>query len=341
MTTNTLMATHVSAVAAFDVSDILQKHDVDPKTVFKKIGIDIRATRDPNQRISLKSYTDLLHTAAREAKLPSLGLKLGSHQDPSKWGAFGYLVMNSQTVRAALQNLTTYIPAFQSGTHAEYFENDEALGLKYAIFDPHIEHKEQDAEFAIAYFQNIVERFCRQSVTPFEVHFEHAPLSQKHIYQQAFGQTPLFHQPSNLISYPKALATTPSISADPRLFALIKHYVADMLKSMPQEWDLIASLSYYIRQFLPLQECNLPRIAETLGIEPRTLQRQLAELNTSFSQILENVRREEAISYLTSSQMEIKEISYLLGYSDICVFTRSFKSWTGQTPTQYRVSHHR
>jgi len=55
-----------------------------------------------------------------------------------------------------------------------------------------------------------------------------------------------------------------------------------------------------------------------------------------FADMVENIRQEQAVDYLRDNHMDIKEISYLLGYGDPSAFVKAFRRWTGQTPSQYR-----
>jgi len=43
-----------------------------------------------------------------------------------------------------------------------------------------------------------------------------------------------------------------------------------------------------------------------------------------------------ANEYLGSGEFQPKEIGYLLGFKDPDAFRRAFKSWTGQTVSEYR-----
>ena len=63
-----------------------------------------------------------------------------------------------------------------------------------------------------------------------------------------------------------------------------------------------------------------------------TLKRQLAQAGSSFSQLLEDSRRQRAIAALLVGQLSVQQISERLGYSDQANFTHAFKKWTGVTP---------
>ena len=337
MENQALAIAKVSAAVAYDIADFLVKRGFDPKELYKKAGIGIYEPFNPNHIINLHSYTYLLHLAAETSAYPALGLTLGANQDPSKWGAFGYVALYSPSILAAFENVVKFMRLYQTGTHVELVKSNQCIGLSYSIIDPRVIHKRQDAEFAIAYFNNIVDRLCGRSVIPENVYFEHSPLSPQRMYKKMFGIAPEFDQSTNLISYRKALIEKPIPSTDPRLYALICDYLRDLCQTTPVNTNLIDTLKYYILQLLPLQKCSLRRLAQMLDTDPRTLQRRLAAKGTSYGLILKDIRLEEAVRSLITSSAEIKEISFSLGYSETSIFTRAFKKWTGLTPSQYRA----
>jgi AraC-like DNA-binding protein len=91
-----------------------------------------------------------------------------------------------------------------------------------------------------------------------------------------------------------------------------------------------------------LREHELPRkekVAEALDMTERTLQRRLQEAGTGYQNLLDDIRRETAIKWLTTTQVAINEIATNLGFSEVRSFHRRFKSWTGHAPGEYRTLH--
>ncbi len=82
----------------------------------------------------------------------------------------------------------------------------------------------------------------------------------------------------------------------------------------------------------------LPELALELCVSQRTLRRRLVSLDTSYNKILEDVRKELAVRYLTTTQMTTEDIAQLIGYSEAANFRHAFKRWTGASPSSYRAS---
>ena len=65
---------------------------------------------------------------------------------------------------------------------------------------------------------------------------------------------------------------------------------------------------------------TLNELADSLHLTPRTLHRRLLDEGTSYNEILEEVRHVLAVEYLKAGQLDMQEIAYELGYSDLSNF---------------------
>ena len=101
------------------------------------------------------------------------------------------------------------------------------------------------------------------------------------------------------------------------------------------------SFAELIRQHLvqlPNQLASLETIAERLCTTPRTIQRKLAVEDTSFKELLEDVRKNLSLEYLQATELSVEDIALRLGYADAPSFSHAFKRWTGKSPRSARVS---
>jgi len=71
-------------------------------------------------------------------------------------------------------------------------------------------------------------------------------------------------------------------------------------------------------------------------VSERTLKRRLQAEEASFQNLVDQVRLERAGELLQQTAMNLSQIADALGYADAANFTRAFKRWTGQSPSQYR-----
>jgi len=100
--------------------------------------------------------------------------------------------------------------------------------------------------------------------------------------------------------------------------------------------SIIERVTKSIVQNLPSGHANIEQVASDLFLSTRKLQRLLHFEDTSFIVLLNRIRQDLAERYIKDKNMDLTEIAFLLGFSEQSTFSRSFKRWTGISPTKYR-----
>lgn len=91
-----------------------------------------------------------------------------------------------------------------------------------------------------------------------------------------------------------------------------------------------------LEPLLSTGEVTAERVASSLGISRQTLYRRLKTEGVTFEELLDNKRRDLALTYLKRERMSVKAAAYRLGFSDPAAFSRAFKRWTGLSPSLFR-----
>jgi AraC family transcriptional activator of pobA len=114
-------------------------------------------------------------------------------------------------------------------------------------------------------------------------------------------------------------------------------------KQNPEEEENMSAQSETFINFLKILEENFRRnkgvefYAEKLFMSARNLNNISHQfLQQSVSEIIETRKLIEAKNLLSSTQKNISEIGFELGYNDKAYFTNVFKKRTGQTPSEFR-----
>jgi ligand-binding sensor domain-containing protein/signal transduction histidine kinase/DNA-binding response OmpR family regulator len=99
---------------------------------------------------------------------------------------------------------------------------------------------------------------------------------------------------------------------------------------------LIQKIMNFVNKNLSNTELNVELIAVEVGISRVHLHRKLKELtNQSSRDLIRNIRLKQAGELLASKQMNISEVAYLVGFSNISKFSTSFKQFYGMAPKAY------
>ena len=97
-------------------------------------------------------------------------------------------------------------------------------------------------------------------------------------------------------------------------------------------------------QLLRNPELSLAKVARSLRISPRYLQRLLETAGISFASHVIELRLKQAFMLLTAqreSKVRISDIALQSGFSDVSYFNRLFRSRFGDTPSGVRGEAHR
>ncbi len=143
-----------------------------------------------------------------------------------------------------------------------------------------------------------------------------------------------FDQRFNQILLPLQWMKLPIRSIDPELAKLAKKQCEQTMRSLSPD-----NLIDEIRRELKISQHNnlgLKQMAQRLHVSPSTLQRRLRELDTTFKQVKLQQRLINAKQLLIEQQYTLEQISEQLGFCDASSFTKSFKTFTGYTPSAYR-----
>jgi AraC-like DNA-binding protein len=179
----------------------------------------------------------------------------------------------------------------------------------------------------------------RDDVRPLEVCFRHAARHPRSVYADLLGaEVPVrFGAPFDGVSFASSLLDLPLRAADPRMATYLERHAEELLQHVNDE---AAPLEVRVRQAietaLPSGAASAREVARGLGLSVRSLQRALAERGLTFSGEVDAAREVRALSLLRRPQLTVAEVAFMLGYADSRVFHRSFRRWTGLTPTEYR-----
>jgi AraC-like DNA-binding protein len=94
-----------------------------------------------------------------------------------------------------------------------------------------------------------------------------------------------------------------------------------------------------VRGFLSAKPgCYPPasEVARALRTSPRSLRRGLQRMSTSYQELLDETRHDDARRLLETTRLSMEEVARKLGFADVRSFRRAFKRWTGVSPGSYR-----
>ena len=77
-------------------------------------------------------------------------------------------------------------------------------------------------------------------------------------------------------------------------------------------------------------------VARLSGITRKTLQQRLRARGTTLSTEIREVKRQRACELMSKTDNSMADVAMALGFANPTSFARAFKSWTGESPREYR-----
>ena len=327
----------VRARALYGFHEVVARNGGDATALLAACGIEPSRLENPDHPVSGNAVAQLLDHAARTLDAPDFGLQLSEYHDASILGTVALLVLNSDTVGAALDAIASNIQFHNPGAKVQVFA-DAIDGLARYDHDPGIGEglpRRQAIELIYAIAFRFLRTLTNSDGTGWRVQFRHARGLRLQRYRRYFSCPIEFGCARDRILFPASLLTLKIDRADPALRALAAKYLTQLERRYPS--NLKHQVRELVRRQLPNGGGHLARISSILGLHPKTLQRRLREENTTFHRIADDVRRSLAAEYLVFSFLPLSEVAALVGYSGQTAFIVSCRRWFGVTPKRYRA----
>ncbi len=313
---------------------LIDSYGHDPDPLFRELHIDPAIGYDPNARYSARVIDELWKGAAKLIADPCFGLRAPEHWHPSHMHALAYAWLASSTLRTALLRLNRYIKIINDETSIQLEESADGLSVVLAYAR---ESKELPWRTDLAL--SILIHMCRLNyggtLDPVSVSFEHSEPPCAGDFFACFRCPVHFDAPRNQLTLASEVLDRRLAGDNPELARLNDQVMIQYLARLDRE-NILERVQAAIIDHLPSGRVTDQTIAEALFMNVRSLQRKLRNEGTTFKALLDGVRQELADQYIRDSRLNVNEISFLLGFSDISSFSRAFKRWTGEPPSAYR-----
>ncbi|WP_238211300.1 AraC family transcriptional regulator [Pseudomonas sp. PAGU 2196] len=268
--------------------------------------------------------------------LPYLNCDLPAVQGAPLDGPLRFLATSAPTVGHALVAIIRYMRHYAP---LVYFRLDHRAGLAVLQFEPSNATQPLSPhtleKWVVAAWLLIGELRGRK-LKPHSLSFRHPPLGDANKYSSYFGCSVLFEQTHDCLIMPSDVLEEISVKRDAELHEMVRYFLE--LRAFPAS-GLKAQVDEYIKILLPSQRCTLEQVALALQLNPRTLQRRLANEAIDFEECLDHIRRCQAEQMLQKTSLSIGQISSELGYRRTTSFCRAHLRWFEMTPLEHRRLH--
>ncbi|MDK2779295.1 MAG: AraC family transcriptional regulator [Pseudomonadota bacterium] len=298
-------------------------------------GLPARTLSSPQEFISPLQYHKVIENALALSGDPLLGLEHGRRMNISSHGFLGFAILASDNLGQALSLAIRFARTRTLLADIRFMQDQDTAVIQINRLAA------MPSTFAFV-VQNIIStfvtiaRFLTQNSEELAAvaKFTDGPACPPRSYEHVLGIPVMFNQPHNQLCIPAWLLDTPVSTANTTARRMAEAECEKLLADLDRGQDLVTRIRRNIDRMQAFP--TLTVMATTLDSSPRTINRQLAQLNTTYQNIIDEARREQALHLLLETTTGVEEISQQLGYNDPSNFGRAFRRWMGMSPRDFR-----
>jgi AraC-like DNA-binding protein len=321
---------------------VLQKDGYDPEDLLADTGLQVESLNNPDFRAGFPSIRKFYLNAIKLTKDQHLGIRIAKRFEPTYVGLPAYTAMNAASFQDALLVLNRF-----------FFLSFPGIEFRFPDADAHLDKSEAAVRIRPRFPLGDIAYFGTSSaLIGCDILFQgivRAPgvstrgeltISEPSGWKEIAGRMAFpirFRSDENRLIFPSAVLNQLLPGADP----LNHRRLLGLCEKLAMDAECGRTVTVRVLSFLE-KDGNLGAplsvAAGLLGYSERSLRREFEKTGTSYRLLVEQVRERRARQLLAGGTLSIQAIAHGLGYETSSNFARSFKRWTGVTPSDYRAA---
>ncbi|MGW0180963.1 AraC family transcriptional regulator [Nocardia sp. NPDC003345] len=310
----------------------------DAEELAAAVGLPVAALDTDDLLVPDHAVAAVLELAAHRLRCPDLGLRISARQDLDMLGPLALAIRNSPTLAEVIECTTRYLfvhaPSLRIHLIPDPYGDNTVVALWYEVRSGDGPTPAQSTDLGLGFVHRAIQRLVNGRYGLRSVELPYHPAATTTVYERFFGAPVRVARPAALLRVPRELQTRSLTGGDATLHGLAMAFLA--AQTAGDGTATAPRVRTTVRQLLGTLPAEIATVAELLAVHPRTLQRRLAAEDTSFAAILDEVRRERAYHYLTTTAMPLAQITSLLGLAEQATLTRCCRRWWNETPSALR-----
>lgn len=322
------------AYGLLPMTSLLEQRGIDTTPLLAKAGIDRFGLMDPAYTISIEQELTLMRGVISALDSPAASLDIAREYRVRGFSVLGLAMQASDTPLQILRLLLSY-PRLAWGVFDCTLRMDRRA-LHVELTAPRELGAAEGflAERDVACAKVIIDEVMEAPFRFEAVHFRHTCTTDLQVYRDFFDCDVVFRAQQH-----KVIARSDAITQQmPHANGTMRAFYEAQCERMSRDLEKPFRFADSVRSRLRRSEAipDLAGVATSLFMTPRTLQRRLAGEGASFSELLQDVRRQRADQLLDETVRSMGSIATELGFSDAVAFSHAYKSWTGHAPQTRR-----
>ncbi len=331
--------------------DIAKQRGVHPDKLLKGTKLFYADLFKEKKAISQQQFAKLINNTTKLLNHADIPFLLGSRLFPTQLEQMGAILMNARN----LLDMLRIIRCYQQQIFPYMFVTQKQHNQHHHLFFNHAISHEQPRyqQFMFEFLASLLVcavKWRLKEMPKFQIIFPYAQPEHIEQYQAYLGNnyhfitttssSLFFNETAKQLNYLYvSIASDILLKPFAEYNSAIKRHYINQLSNLETRVGLIQYVQGLIAKNIAQKApVNLDYIANAMHMSTATLKRKLASHNTSYQQLLDHYRQQQAIFQLSQQGLSNDKVADALNFSDTTNFRRSFKRWTGVTPSALKQS---
>jgi AraC-like DNA-binding protein len=327
----------ISGIVPFLVAHVTRSLGADAEALLRGTGVDPAAPPRGDEHIPVDRYFEVWRRAMAlfDHAFPLRVASFFRHEDNE---IFGFLAMSCATIGEAFDRTLQYSRLYTVGATYDMDVDREATRITWLPWPGDLDDVGYRAamDYHLANMEQAIRQLGISPRRPVEVHLRHPAPPDAASYLDFYGVAPRFGSPRYELRYPADLRDVGVTSFNSKLRDYFDRECRRMVEALGPTTGISAAVRKALIGVMDGGDTGIEAIARRLAMSTRSLQRRLSEEQTSYNDLLAEVRAEFAKRYLARGTLTASEVAYLIGFTEPPAFFKAFKRWTGLTPREFQ-----
>lgn len=320
---------------------LAESEHLDPLQLLQQVDLPVHIWEKDSGHISGEEFQRLILLLLEKLPSPILGLLSGDFVQPGSYSVLGYITMSCATLGEAIARITPFEKLVGDMGTTQVFAQGDEIHIRWQCNYPDERVRPQMVDNIFSSWIGYARWLGNNNdANPLRVELERTAPEANLLneYTKRWNCSVLFEQPQNRIVIDRSLLAAPLRQPDPELRETLELHAQSKLASLQTNNAFLQQVRDGIQALLLQGVTGLPALAEKLHTSTRTLQRKLKQEGVQYQELLDSERCFRAEYLLSQTPLAIEEIALNLGFNEPTSFYRSFKRWTGSSPSAWRLN---
>jgi AraC-like DNA-binding protein len=303
--------------------------------VFRAEGLPLWLAHDQSSNLPVRCLTGLIERAAREIGDDLFGVNLGHAMQPEDFGPVIQYMASATNIGDLLRRSVRALRYHTSGAEFNFVLLEDHARWEIRTIERIVSGRRHYTDHVLYPMLTALRRYLGPKWSPLRIELDYDRPFCWRATEHRFQVPVVYGCATNAVVFEKRFLKAPAMRQLAIANTLSWQDLRRLVMQRPPRTSVEATREV-VRLRLLESSVDIDGAARLLGVGARTLQRQLAEDNFTYRDLVQQVRMGRAVDLLNETSESITSIAYSLGYSDVASFTRVFRQWTGFPPSHFR-----